>query len=365
MVNESLNGANSGSHYGSFGNISSYWWLDSNLSDEFPELEGAVHLSCFPNYFELDHRVKTSVQPDDIYGTLLDHPPRKLVSVGPEYQADVPEWAPQGSKNSVDACSYLIGDDYRENMVGTCVIPMPDLESPAFDCCLGDGTDSDCNCTDYGSIGCLRLHVLEARDKLREKFGQKIYEELGFCDMGEEVAKKWSEEEEQAFHEVVFSNPASLGKNFWDHLPYVFPSRAKKDLVSYYFNVFMLRLRAEQNRCDPLNIDSDNDEWQGCEVGVMEEDEDSVVESLANQDGPLYNEENYEEDFFEASDNEDDTSTDNNNCTNLRYVKGEQDGKISDGNTEDQEIQDNSCTSYEDQSDPVTSGTDARESSQE
>lgn len=32
------------------------------------------------------------------------------------------------------------------------------------------------------------------------------------------------------------------------------------EIVSYYFNVFMLRRRTEQNRLDPMNADSDDDE---------------------------------------------------------------------------------------------------------
>lgn len=125
---------------------------------------------------------------------------------------------------------------------------------------------------------------MEARQRLRETLGQDMFEKLGFCDMGEEVADKWSEDEEHAFDEVVLSYPASLDKNFWDHLSGIFPSRTKKDLVSYYFNVFMLRKRAEQNRFDPLNIDSDNDEWQRSELGMVEEDTGFLVESQIDQD---------------------------------------------------------------------------------
>ncbi|KAA8541009.1 hypothetical protein F0562_024853 [Nyssa sinensis] len=114
--------------------------------------------------------------------------------------------------------------------------------------------------------------------------------------MGEVVVENWSAEEEHLFHEVVFSNPASLKKNFWDHLSMAFPFRTIKEIVSYYFNVFMLRKRAEQNRCDPMNIDSDNDEWQWSddsgddEIGTMEEDEDSVIDSSIYHDDPGYDE---------------------------------------------------------------------------
>lgn len=69
-----------------------------------------------------------------------------------------------------------------------------------------------------------------------------------------------------------------------------------RDLVSYYFNVFILRKRAKQNRFDPLNIDSDNDEWQEIDDDVvataaeMTDDEDSVVESPIYQNHPGHNE---------------------------------------------------------------------------
>lgn len=80
--------------------------------------------------------------------------------------------------------------------------------------------------------------------------------------MGEDVAHKWTTEE-HLFLEVVLSNPASLVKNFWVVLPLFFLPEVKNELVSCCFNVFMLRKRAEQNWLDPLNVDSDDDVWQG------------------------------------------------------------------------------------------------------
>uniref|UniRef100_A0A5B7BNV0 Myb-like domain-containing protein n=1 Tax=Davidia involucrata TaxID=16924 RepID=A0A5B7BNV0_DAVIN len=397
LVNEYLNGANKESGASASGSIPSYLWVNNNAIDEYAESDAAVYLSFFP-YFELDRRVRAFVQSDDIYSNLVDHPPGKLVSVGPDHQADVPEWAPQLKKtfeclNKSDAqfmsthSSYsclMDDDDYEKKLMGTCVIPMPDLESPAFNCSLDGGARNNCNCLDGGSVRCVRQHVMEVREKLQADLGQKVFEELGFCDMGEEVAKKWTGEEEQAFYEVVISNPASECKNFWEHLSAIFPSR-KKDLVSYYFNVFMLRKRAEQNRFDPLNIDSDNDEWQRSELGMTEEDDDSVVESLVDQNAPAYNQENNEEDFVEGIENEDEIDTCKNdaNFVNCRNVTGEEDdgdiddiceahvgnfisdcgldsvfqlsGKISSNNGEDHDIQDDSCTSFEYQNDRVDS----------
>ncbi|KAA8547926.1 hypothetical protein F0562_004355 [Nyssa sinensis] len=397
LVNEDMNGANKESGDTASGTILNYLWVNNNAIDEYAESDPAVYLSFFP-YFELGRQVRAFVHSDDIYSNLLDHPPRKLVSDGPDHQADVPEWVPQFKKtsdclNKSDAqfmfrhysYSCLVGDnDYGNKLMGTCVIPMPDLESPACNGNLAGAARSNCNCLEGGSVRCVRQHVMEVREKLKADLGQKVFEELGFCDMGEEVAKKWTGEEEQAFHEVVLSNPASEGKNFWDHLSVIFPSR-KKDLVSYYFNVFMLRKRAEQNRFDPLNIDSDNDEWQISELGMTEEDDDSVVESMIDQNAPAYNLENNEEDFVEGVEIEDEIDTCKNDTgfVNCRDVTGEDDkGDINDlsetrvgncigdcgldpvfqlscnnssNNGEDHDIQDESCTSYEYQSDRVDS----------
>ncbi|KAK2655706.1 hypothetical protein Ddye_008758 [Dipteronia dyeriana] len=149
-------------------------------------------------------------------------------------------------------------------------------------------------CENGGSIRCVRQHIVEVREKLREYIGLGRFVELGFLDMGEVVADKWSDGEEQLFHNIVNSNSFRLGKKFLDILSIVFPSRSKMDIVSYYFNVFMLRRRAEQNRCYPVNIDSDNDEWQGSddsgdsEIGMSDDDEDSVVESPAYHDDAGY-----------------------------------------------------------------------------
>nr|GEX31874.1 hypothetical protein [Tanacetum cinerariifolium] len=56
--------------------------------------------------------------------------------------------------------------------------------------------------------------------------------------------------------------------NFWRRASESIPSKTKDVLVSYYFNVFVLRRRSYQNRINPDNIDSDDDEqereaWRG------------------------------------------------------------------------------------------------------
>ncbi|VFQ76475.1 unnamed protein product [Cuscuta campestris] len=228
-----------------------------------------------------------------IYSSLIRSPPRKLVPLGPNHQADIPViLGHEKNKTSQDVDWYrngYFGDDNR--FCGTCIIPMPKQDPAGCSDKSSAGTGSGgCVCGDVGSIRCIRQHNFEAREKLRRVLGKETFVSLGFEDMGEVVASRWSEDEQELFHDVVFSNPASLGKNFWDNLAVEFPSRTKKQIVSYYFNVFMLRRRAEQNRFDLLNIDSDNDEWHAPgessedEAKASGEDEDLVVESPVHID---------------------------------------------------------------------------------
>lgn len=336
----------------------------SSVSKEDNGSEVPFHLLFSHDHCNPDWPRRTLVHSEEIYTSLLECPPRKLVPVGPDFQADIPEWGTQGTNNVTGGstgseplthfpqASELDLSDHTDDetkLAGICVIPMPEFGPSVYNGdSVGDGR-TDCCCRDSGSDRCVRQHIKEAREKLWRILGPERFLELGFCDMGEVVAGRWSLEEEHLFQEVVFSNPASLGKNFWDHLSMVFPNRTKKDIVSYYFNVFVLRRRAEQNICYPMNIDSDDDEWQGSEDSV-EEDEDSVVESPVCQDDPFHNE-TQEEDSNEYDDNV--ANAGFNNCENIVVgcddsiinVPEAQRGKLFWDDSRDHYLQDGSCTS--------------------
>lgn len=263
-------------------------------------MEPPFHLSLFPEYFSPERPQRTVTRYEDIYSTLLQQSPRKLACVGDNYQADIPAWDFSGPINTSNASNGVSdsdittgdGDETEKKLMGTCILPMPQMElSSNDDDEVGKGR-TDCRCYDRGSMRCVRQHIAEEREKLIKTFGLEKFIELGFADMGEQVAAQWSAVDEQLFHEVVFNNPPSLDRNFWNYLSIVFPSLTKKEIVSYYFNVFMLRRRAEQNRNDVLSIDSDNDEWQGSDgndIATREEDEDSAAESPVCHDHTFTN----------------------------------------------------------------------------
>ncbi|KAI3976753.1 hypothetical protein MKX01_008611 [Papaver californicum] len=269
-----------------------------------------VKLLFAPDFFEVGCLSGPSVQHDEIYSSLLNSSPRKLVPIGSDHQAVIPEY---------EASNLVIDSANLEKLIGTCLLPMPDSEVVVnYTNDVGKGRPDDCTCSDRGAIRCVQYHIFEARDKLRESIGCENYAKLGFYEMGEIVASKWTEEEQQSFQNIVYLNPVSYGKNFWIQLREAFPSRSKMELVSYYFNVFMLRKRADQNRSDWLNVNSDDDEWQRDDIdlyGIMsgKGGEVSMVESEGDQEDDTYNcKENHDGDnwFVLARGEEDDREDD-------------------------------------------------------
>ncbi|XP_010477844.1 PREDICTED: uncharacterized protein LOC104756885 [Camelina sativa] len=241
-------------------------------------------------YFELDVPPRVFAPVATFYSFLMDQPARKQVPVGPGFQAEIPEW--EGSQTGcieptgMSVQNHIIERADGQKLCGTCVVPMPALNTSAhMDDIVGKGRKF-CVCQDRGSVRCVCQHIQEAREELVKTFGIERFKDLGLCDMGEEVAWNWSDEDAQLFHEVVYSNPVTSGRNFWKHLEAAFCSRTQKEIVSFYFNVFVLRRRAIQNRTFILDIDSDDDEWHGCyggSSGARYDEEDSAIESPFHQ----------------------------------------------------------------------------------
>ncbi|XP_006652099.1 AT-rich interactive domain-containing protein 2-like [Oryza brachyantha] len=186
-------------------------------------------------------------------GWLFTSQQRNKIPVGSEFQAQVPQWTGEMPVNydNVETRKWL----------GTKVWPPENENMKASRFCdpVGKGREDVCGCNLPGSVECVRFHVAERRFQLRQELGSAFYA-WGFDLMGEEIALCWTNKEEANFKACVQLNAPSSGRNFWKHLHTLFQSKSRKELVSYYFNCFLLRRRCYQNRMTPNNIDSDDED---------------------------------------------------------------------------------------------------------
>ncbi|KAJ0427454.1 putative transcription factor & chromatin remodeling ARID family [Helianthus annuus] len=174
--------------------------------------------------------------------------------------AEVPEWA-----------GFVSESDPK--WLGTRMWPPPEDKNGEHEAdpgVIGKGRQSSCTCMNPASADCVRFHIAENRKKVERALGQLFYK-WKFDHMGEEAAlSSWSLEEESEFKSLVIKARQELAdksksrheimNNFWRRASESIPTKTKGDLVSYYFNVFVLRRRSYQNRIMPENIDSDDDE---------------------------------------------------------------------------------------------------------
>ncbi|CAI0476142.1 unnamed protein product [Linum tenue] len=172
------------------------------------------------------------------------------VRVGSRFQAKVPKWT---------------GEVYESDSkwLGTKLWPLEEVDSisKVQMNTVGKGRPDSCSCLVPGSVVCVRFHTAERRMKLKRELGPAFFHS-GFHHMGEEVSLSWTAEEEKRFKDMVRHNPPSQERCFWDYAHRYFPGKTKRELVSYYFNVFQLQRRSYQNRVIPKEIDSDDDEKQ-------------------------------------------------------------------------------------------------------
>ncbi|CAN6579091.1 unnamed protein product [Malus baccata var. baccata] len=188
--------------------------------------------------------------------TSEENPREKDVSIGSHAQADVPEWTGVASESDI-------------KWLGTRVWPLKlEEDGPLSETDLiGQGRQDKCGCGFPGSVACFRFHITEARMKLKRELGSLFYH-WRFDRMGEEVSLRWTAEEEKRFKDLVKLNHSnspfiegntSSSSSFWDSASKWFLRKTREDLVSYYFNVFVVQRRSYQNRATPKTIDSDDD----------------------------------------------------------------------------------------------------------
>lgn len=186
------------------------------------------------------------------FGDILSTDPSKRIPVGRHAQADVPDWIGlterhDGSEDNLDESRWL----------GTTVRPAKWNDNELKWDSIGEGRKDLCGCVSSGSVNCVKLHVRNARRYLKSDLGPAFFD-WRFQQMGEEVSKSWTLKEQAKFDEIVRLNPESEGKSFWDEAFKHFTTKRRKDIVSYYFNVYVLRWIRSYTRLKSEAVDSDD-----------------------------------------------------------------------------------------------------------
>jgi DNA gyrase subunit B len=119
--------------------------------------------------------------------------------------------------------------------------------------------------------------VCMARSQLKSELGQ-AFQALGFDSMGEEVSKIFTHEHQMLFDALERGiSPLSGPKGFWSIVSRHLRTKESRHLVSYFFNVYLLRKVRNQSRSGPASvidsdedIDDDEDEKQVCIDGQVQ-----------------------------------------------------------------------------------------------
>lgn len=91
---------------------------------------------------------------------------------------------------------------------------------------------------------------LQLKHELHSAFHDHMGEEVALSDFNGQRKGKGSSR----------PYPSSLKKSFWGQLYLCFPFMGRKNLVSYPFNVFLLRCRSCKNGVTPSSIGSGDEE---------------------------------------------------------------------------------------------------------
>ncbi|KAF8115300.1 hypothetical protein N665_0029s0135 [Sinapis alba] len=182
---------------------------------------------------------------------------KPVIPIGSVFQAEIPIWIAPTKKGKFYGSP---GDSDTLRWLGTGVWPTYSLKKKAHYKKIGEGRKDTCSCASPGSTNCIKQHIREARELLEKDIGRAFYT-WKFDQMGEEVgSKSWTAKEEKRFEALVKDNPLSSSEGFWKLASKALPRKSEKDLISYYYNVFLIRRMRLLAKSSADHMDSDDDQ---------------------------------------------------------------------------------------------------------
>ncbi|KAM0051234.1 putative ELM2 domain-containing protein [Helianthus debilis subsp. tardiflorus] len=190
------------------------------------------------------------------FNYINDDEPKLVIPIGPRFQANVPEWTGPPHKNK-GSLSELDSSKWLGTVIWPIKNPTPEIEG----CAIGKGRPESCGCMTTGSVLCVKRHIIEKTNHLQTVLGP-AFQKWKFDLMGEAVAKLWKQQEEQKLTHLMKNNRFLEGQDFITLALRCFPLKSKKDIVNFYFNVYIPRQMSIQTRlgCKMVNTDDDQEE---------------------------------------------------------------------------------------------------------
>lgn len=214
-----------------------------------------------------------------------DHLERKAIPVGPRFQTDVPEWDDTVDK-SILIRSYNSDPDNLK-WLGSQVWPVENGNVKPAGRIIGKGRHNSCSCASRGSAYCIKRHVLEERQRLQRDLGP-AFSSWKFDEMGEQVSESWSLKEKKSFESLMKKKPLSDGNAFWKRALKCLPRKSKKDVVNFYFNVY-IQQRMSLHRISPSTkqIDTDDEDGEEDEAEAKNSDSKSLQKRAKEKKSPI------------------------------------------------------------------------------
>lgn len=196
---------------------------------------------------------------------------RAVIPIGPKFQAELPEWMGPVNKGNLYGSD---GDLETLKWLGTKIWPIEEVNPRSKMKKIGRGRPDSCSCVSPGSEDCIKCHMLSARHNLQSELGPAFLS-WRFNEMGEVVSKTWTTKEQRMFESLAKNYLLSDRTNFWECAFKRFPSKCKRNILNYYYNVFIPRRMSQQTRSslkevvdsDEDQVDDDEDEggdWRRC-----------------------------------------------------------------------------------------------------
>uniref|UniRef100_A0A1J3IQH9 DNA topoisomerase 2 n=1 Tax=Noccaea caerulescens TaxID=107243 RepID=A0A1J3IQH9_NOCCA len=209
-----------------------------------------AHASNLPNPKDISHKTLKDLAP----GSKKTGP---CIPIGPGFQAEIPVWIAPTKKGKFYGSP---GDSDTLKWLGTGVWPTYSLKKKAHYKKVGEGRSDSCSCASPRSTNCIKQHIKETRELLEKDINRAFYT-WEFDKMGELGSKSWTANEERRFKDLVKNNPLSSSEGFWEFASKAFPRKSVKDLLSYYYNVFLIKRMRLLANSSADHISSDDDHY--------------------------------------------------------------------------------------------------------